>query len=98
MIENMGNMGYIGYIGLILLCWNVIVFMMYGIDKSRAKSGNRRISEKSLILISFLMGGAGAFAGMYAFHHKTKHRKFGILIPVALICNGAIVILAISGL
>lgn len=37
-----------------LLLWNVITFLMMGIDKRRSIKNKRRISEKTLILSSFL--------------------------------------------
>jgi len=56
---------------------------MMGIDKQKAKRKAWRIPERTLILIAFLGGGPGSLLGMYTFHHKTKHNKFRILIPIA---------------
>lgn len=73
---------------LSLFCiWNIFVFFLYGLDKRRARKGKWRISEKALILSAFFMGGLGAALGMRLFHHKTKQRKFQILIPIALLLN-----------
>ena len=63
---------------------NVITFIMFGADKARAAKGRWRISESALILAALLGGSTGALAGMRFFHHKTKHRKFTIGIPVIL--------------
>ena len=63
---------------------NVITFIMFGADKARAVKGRWRISESALILAALLGGSIGALAGMRIFHHKTKHRKFTIGIPVIL--------------
>ena len=63
---------------------NVITFIMFGADKARAAKGRWRISESALILAALLGGSTGALAGMRIFHHKTKHRKFTIGIPVIL--------------
>ena len=63
---------------------NVITFIMFGSDKARAAKGRWRISESALILAALLGGSIGALAGMRIFHHKTKHRKFTIGIPVIL--------------
>ena len=63
---------------------NVITFIMFGADKARAAKGRWRISELALILAALLGGSIGALAGMRIFHHKTKHRKFTIGIPVIL--------------
>jgi len=74
----------------VLLVWNLIVFIIYGIDKSNAQAHLRRISEKILLLCAFLMGGLGAFLGMQILRHKTKHTRFIILVPLALILNIAV--------
>ena len=63
---------------------NVITFIMFGADKARAVKCRWRISEAALILAALLGGSIGALAGMRIFHHKTKHRKFTIGIPVIL--------------
>ena len=63
---------------------NVITFIMFGADKARAAKGRWRISEAALILAALLGGSIGALAGMRIFHHKTRHRKFTIGIPVIL--------------
>lgn len=63
---------------------NIITFIMFGADKARAAKGRWRISEAALILAALLGGSTGALAGMRIFHHKTKHRKFTIGIPVIL--------------
>jgi len=73
-------------LGLLLL-WNIIVFMIYGADKSKAKKNKRRISERTLLVSAFLMGGIGAFLGMIVLRHKTKHIRFKILLPLAAILN-----------
>ena len=70
-----------------LLLWNVLTFALYGIDKGKAKSNKWRISETTLISCAFLMGGIGSFLGMRIFRHKTKHMKFKILIPLAVLLN-----------
>ncbi|MEG2915713.1 MAG: DUF1294 domain-containing protein [Oscillospiraceae bacterium] len=72
--------------------WNIIVFFLYGIDKYKAQKGQWRISESTLIITAFFMGGLGAFLGMKTFRHKTKHLKFKILVPLALIFNIALIL------
>ena len=66
-----------------ILLWNAVVFIVFGLDKLFAKINSRRISEKTLILIAFMCGGAGALMGMHIFRHKTRKTKFKILIPIA---------------
>ena len=68
-----------------LLIWNIAVMIIYGIDKWFAKKGKRRIKERTLILIAFLLGGTGSMFGMVLFNHKTSKIKFRLLIPLASI-------------
>jgi uncharacterized membrane protein YsdA (DUF1294 family) len=75
-----------------LVLWNMLTFALYGIDKSKAKNNKWRISEATLIACAFLMGGIGSFLGMQIFRHKTKHMKFRILVPLAVLVNIAVVI------
>lgn len=63
---------------------NLVTFVLYGIDKRRAKKGLRRIRERSLLLLAALGGAVGALAAMRCFRHKTLHRKFTIGVPLLL--------------
>ena len=57
------------------------------IDKIKAKNGDYRISEKSIFILSLLLGGIGVYIGMYKFRHKTKHLSFTIGIPICILIN-----------
>lgn len=70
-----------------LAVWNLITFILMGIDKNKSIKHNPRISEKSLFLCSFLFGAFGVFCGMFVFRHKTKHWSFRIFIPLAAVVN-----------
>ena len=59
-----------------ILIWNILVFMIYGIDKSKAKRGAWRIPEKYLLSFAFLCGGFGAWLAGVTFHHKTRKWYF----------------------
>ena len=78
----------------IILFWNFLTFVLFGIDKRRAKKGLWRISEKTLLTAVLLLGGIGGFIGMYKFHHKTKHTMFTVLVPIsAIVTFGALLYL-----
>ncbi len=64
---------------------NVAAFAVMAVDKSRAKKGAWRISERTLFLFALLFGSMGIWAGMYVFRHKTRHLKFVVGIPVILL-------------
>lgn len=59
-----------------LLIWNLLIFVIYGIDKSKAKRGAWRIPEKYLLSFAFLCGGFGAWLAGVTFHHKTRKWYF----------------------
>jgi len=74
-----------------LVIWNVIVMLLYGLDKLKAAKGSWRVSENTLITCAFLAGSVGSLAGMSVFRHKTQKPKFKILVPIALVIHIAIV-------
>lgn len=76
-----------------ILIWNVIVFLMYGIDKWRAKNDIWRIPEKVLLFSALLGGAIGASAGMITFHHKVSKPLFRFVIPLSLLLNFCAVLL-----
>ena len=84
------------YLAVYLIVMNVIAFIVYGADKAKARRGQWRVSERTLLTLAALGGAGGAWLGMRAFHHKTKHRKFTVGVPLfmALWCAvmGALVL------
>lgn len=70
---------------VILAIINAITFIVYGIDKWKAKHGRWRISEATLLALALFGGSIGAYLGMYVWHHKTFHLKFKYGVPVILI-------------
>ena len=59
-----------------LILVNIIAFAAFGIDKRKAVKHKYRISEATLLGLALIGGSAGALAGMYLFHHKTKKLLF----------------------
>ena len=59
-----------------LLIWNLIIFLIYGIDKFKARRDALRIPEKYLLSFAFLCGGFGAWLAGIVFHHKTRKWYF----------------------
>jgi uncharacterized membrane protein YsdA (DUF1294 family) len=76
-----------------LLIVNIVTLILYGIDKWKAKHNLWRISEPTLLAFAALGGSVGALAAMKLFHHKTKHKKFYIGVPVILIMQIALFII-----
>ncbi|MBQ7720632.1 MAG: DUF1294 domain-containing protein [Clostridia bacterium] len=84
----MADLTYLLYI--YLAAANIVSFVMFGIDKSRAKRRAWRISEAALLISAAVGGSVGAIAGMIVFRHKTKHLKFLIGLPLILIIHLAL--------
>ena len=74
-----------------LLAVNIVTFLLYGIDKYKAKKGRWRISEATLLTMAAIGGSIGAWAGMRLWHHKTMHKKFKYGIPLIIIMQIALV-------
>ena len=76
----------------LIIILNLINFILYGIDKYKAKHNLWRISEKTLFSLSVLAG-VGGILGMEIFHHKTREKKFylanliGIALTIYLVKN-----------
>ena len=76
-------------LGIYLLVMNLVTFLVFGLDKWKAKRKEkkesvRRVPEKTLFLLSALGGSVGALLGMRVWHHKTLHKSFRFGIPVIL--------------
>lgn len=61
---------------------NIVAFHFYRIDKQRARKGQWRIREDQLVMLAMIGGGIGALLAMRLFHHKTRHVKFTVLVPL----------------
>jgi uncharacterized membrane protein YsdA (DUF1294 family) len=74
-----------------LIIINIAIFLVYGIDKWKAKKSLWRIREASLLVLAVLGGSIGAWLGMKVWHHKTQHKKFRYGIPVIIIIQLVII-------
>lgn len=72
---------------LYLIIMNLMSLLLFGIDKRRARNKLWRIPESTLLGISLLGGSLGSILGMSLFRHKTKKKKFTILVPICLLIN-----------
>ena len=68
-----------------LLAINALSFILFGLDKYKAKKGKWRISEATLLMMAVIGGSIGAWTGMRLWHHKTMHKKFKYGIPIIII-------------
>ncbi|NLW65311.1 MAG: DUF1294 domain-containing protein [Clostridiales bacterium] len=77
------------YLAIITLA----TFIVFGIDKLKARRGRRRISEAALMTLCAFGGSLGGLAGMYVFRHKTLHRKFTAGVPLILLFQVVLAVL-----
>lgn len=77
-----------GYIATLSL----LAFFMMGMDKKQAQRRGQRISEKNLWSVAIFGGGIGAYAGMMAFRHKTKHTNFRVGFLMLAVIDAAFLI------
>ncbi len=75
-----------------LLGINVVTFLVYGIDKVKAKHNSWRISEATLLTLAVVGGVIGALLGMKVWRHKTQHKKFKYGVPLILLTQISLVI------
>lgn len=80
------------YVFYALLILNLLTFILFGLDKLKAKRHKWRIPEATLLLMALVGGSIGGYVGMRIWHHKTKHKKFSIGLPLILIFHLACVI------
>ena len=76
-----------------LVIINVVACTAMFMDKYRAQHQKWRIPEKTLFTFALLGGSVGGIFGMYAFRHKTQHKKFTVGFPAILILQFVLFIL-----
>ena len=80
------------YILYYFLGINATAFVIFRIDKLKAKKGKWRIPESTLLLLAIIGGSIGAWLGIKVWHHKTLHKKFKYGIPLIVIIQIVIAI------
>lgn len=78
-----------------LVILNVLTFLLYGIDKWKAKRSRWRIPESALLGMAAVGGSVGAWLGMRVWHHKTQHKKFHYGVPAILLAQIVLLVWAV---
>lgn len=76
---------------------NITTFFAFGIDKSKARRNNYRISERMLLTMSACGGSIGGIIGMQVFHHKTKHMVFNLGLPAIIVVQYTMILVIVYG-
>jgi len=80
---------------------NLITFVAFAIDKAKARTERRRISEATLLTLALLGGSPAAYAARHLLRHKTRKQPFVrrlhtiALIQLAALC--ALLVLHLRG-
>ena len=69
-----------------------VTFIFYAVDKWKAKRAVWRISEKTLLLLSFFGGAAGGYLAMNMVRHKTRKWYFHFVNIVGIIWQAALLV------
>lgn len=64
---------------------NLLAFVGMGVDKYNAKHRHFRIEEHTLLCLAVLGGAIGILLGMLIFRHKTKKKRFTVMVPLFLL-------------
>ncbi len=74
---------------------NLLTFILFGIDKYKAKHDRWRVKEATLLGMALMGGSIGAWLGMKVWHHKTHHNKFRYGVPLVLLAQVIAVLMMI---
>lgn len=68
-----------------LLLANSLAYTAFAVDKSRAVNAERRIPERSLLILASLGGWIGAKVAQHRLRHKTRKQPFGLLLNLSVL-------------
>jgi uncharacterized membrane protein YsdA (DUF1294 family) len=83
-------------VAMAYLVISLMTFMAYALDKSAAKSGQRRTPENMLFLYGLAGGWPGAIFAQQLFRHKSSKREFQTIFWLTVFFNCGALIWLIS--
>jgi len=84
----------LSYFEIYLIATNFLAFSLCGYDKLQSvRSGKfpSRVSEKSLLLSTFIGGSVGSLVAMFIFRHKIKKPSFILKFSIVVIIQMALI-------
>lgn len=73
-----------------LVFFNLLCFLLFALDKRKARQGQRRIAEKTLHLATLPGAAPGAWAAILLLHHKNRKAAFWGVTLVLTLLQGAV--------
>ncbi len=83
-------------LAILAAAFSLISVVITALDKSRAKNHGKRISESTLLYLAALGGAPLMFITMLLIHHKTRHIKFMLGLPLMIAYQALIVYLILT--
>lgn len=80
-----------------LVAINAATFILYGLDKHRARTLGSRIPEGTLHTLALLGGSPAAFLAQRIFHHKTRKRSFQFIFVTTLLLQAMLLAYLVWG-
>ena len=80
------------YYCIYLAIISAVAFFAYVADKRKAQKSKWRISEKSLLIMSFIGGATGGYLAMHLVRHKIKHWYFHVVNVAGLLWQYALLV------
>ena len=74
----------VSFVALYLIIINAAGMALMLADKHAAEKSSRRVPESVLLGVAYGGGCFGIFFGMLIFHHKTRHSRFRIGVPLVM--------------
>ncbi len=78
----------LSYLETYIVAINFMAFLLYGYDKLQSIKSSKfisRVSERSLLLSTFIGGSIGSFMAMLLFRHKIKKPSFILKFSIVVI-------------
>lgn len=70
---------------------NAITFLIYAIDKAKARADAWRVRESTLVTLAVIGGSLGALLAMIICRHKIRVPKFKYGIPAILLVQAGLI-------
>jgi uncharacterized membrane protein YsdA (DUF1294 family) len=83
-------------ISFYFIAFCLVTFLLWGMDKYRARVNQWRIPERTLLLLTFLGGSMGALAGMLVFRHKIRKPLFWVVVVAGCVFQGLIIFISLK--
>ena len=82
----------IKYVFFYLVAVNIIAMAVTLADKKASRRHRCRVQERLLFFIAIMGGSSFMYITMLSVHHKTKHKRFMIGLPIIIVLQIAAII------